>query len=141
MRLHAALKAAKYYEMIHGDLTLANMIWSVLKSFEDQWDALVERKYSNDPKVTNLTKDISAPKLLESFYLYLRMVVGKHGITLYYVVHNLLAVYDPAPPLIDGDPYSEEHGIVEDELIFRASNVHSLFKQDAADVFQRRIRY
>ena len=117
MRLHAALKAAKYYEMIHGDLTLANMIWSVLKRFEDQWDALVERKYSNDPKVTNLTKDISAPKLMESFYLYLRMVLGKRGIPLYYVVRDLTAVSDPEPPLINGEPYSEEHGILEDELI------------------------
>ena len=41
------------------------------------------------------------------------------------------------PPLIDGGPYSEEHGSLEDKLIFYASYVHSLFNQNAADLFQR----
>ena len=124
MRLHAAQKASKYYEMIHCDLTPANMGWNVLKSFEDQWDALVERKDSDDPIAPNLAKGISVPKLLKSFYLYLRTVVGKLGIPLYYVVRNLAAVSDPVPPLIDGGLYSEEHGSLEDKLIFRASHVH-----------------
>ena len=44
MRLHATQKAAKYYNIIHSDMTPSNMSWSVLKSFEEQWDALVERK-------------------------------------------------------------------------------------------------
>ena len=72
MRLHAARKAEKYYEMIHRDLTPANMSWSFLKIFEEQWDALVERKDSNDTIVPKLTNGISVPKCLESFYLYLR---------------------------------------------------------------------
>ena len=67
----------------------------------------------------------------------MRTVVGKRGTPLYYVVRDLLAVSDTSPPLIDGEPYFEEHGRLEDKLIFRASHVHSLFKQDAADVFQR----
>ena len=89
------------------------MSWSVLKSFEEQWDAIVERKDIDDPIVPKLTKGISVPKLLESFYLYLRTVVGKRGIPLYYFLRKLSAVSDPAPPLIDGDPYSEEHDIIE----------------------------
>ena len=107
MRLHAARKAAKYYEMIHRDLTLANTSWSVLKSFEEKWDELVERRDRYDIIIPKLAKGISVPKCLESVYLYLRTVVGKRGIRLYYVVRNLAAVYDPAPPLIDGELYSE----------------------------------
>ena len=64
MRLHADLKAANYYENIHCDLTPSNMIWIVLKIFEEKWDALVERKDKNDPIVPNLTKGISVPKWL-----------------------------------------------------------------------------
>ena len=44
MRLHATQKAAKYYEIIHSDMTPSNMSWNVLKRFEEQWDAIVERK-------------------------------------------------------------------------------------------------
>ena len=118
MRLHAARKATKYYEMIHRDMTPANMSWSVMKSFEERWDALVERKDSDDPIVPKLTKGISVPKWLEYFYLYLRTVIGKRGIPLYSVVCDLVAVSEPAPPLIYGEPYSEEHERLEEELIF-----------------------
>ena len=65
------------------------------------------------------------------------MVVDKRGIPLYYVVRNLAPVSNPEPPLIDEESYSEEHDSPDDELIFRALHVHSLFKQDTADVFQR----
>ena len=104
MRLHAARKAAKYYEMIHRDLTPTKTIWSVLEIFEEQWDALVEREDSNDPIIPKLTKGISVPNWLESFYLYLRTVVGKRGIILYYVARDLESVSDTATPLIDGEP-------------------------------------
>ena len=85
--------------MIHRDMTPANMIWSVLKIFEEQWYALVERQDSDDPIVSKLNNSISVPKWLESFYLYLRAVIGKCGIPLYYVVRDLAVVYDPVPPL------------------------------------------
>ena len=98
MRLHADRKAAKYSEMIYRDLNPANLRWSVLKNIEEQWDALVERKYSYDPIVPNITKGISVPKCLESFYLYLGTVVGKRGIPLYYMVSNLAALSGPATP-------------------------------------------
>ena len=98
MRLHAAQKAVKYYRMIHRDLTPANMIWCVLKRFEEQRDALVERENRNYPIVPKLTKGISVPKWLESFYLSLRTVIGKLGIPLYYVVHDLSALSNYAPP-------------------------------------------
>ena len=79
MRLHAAQKAAKYYEMIHCDLTLANTSWSVLKIFEEQWDELVERRDIYDIIIPKLAKGISVTKWLESVYLYLRTVVGKRA--------------------------------------------------------------
>ena len=58
MRLHAARKAAKYYETIHRDLTPANIKWSVLKIFEEKCYALVEKKYIDDPIVPKITKGI-----------------------------------------------------------------------------------
>ena len=66
--------------------------------------ALVEKKDSNDTIIPKLTKGISVPKLLESFYLYLRTVICKRGIPLYYVVCDLAAIFDPEPPLINGYP-------------------------------------
>ena len=65
MRLHTDRNSAKYYEMIHRDMIPVNMSWSVLKSFEEQWDAIVERKDSDYPIVPKLTKGISVPKWLE----------------------------------------------------------------------------
>ena len=84
---------------------------------------LLKEKYRNDPIITNITKGISVPKWLEYFYLYLRTVVGKRGIILYYVARDLESVSDPATPLIYGEPYSEEHDSLEYELIFCASHV------------------
>ena len=97
---------------------------------------LLKEKYRNDPIVPKPTKGISAPKCLKYFYICLRTVVGKRGIPFYYVVRELEAVSNPAPPLINGEPYSEDNGRLENDLIIRALHVHSLFKQDAADVFQ-----
>ena len=64
IRLHVARKVAKYYEMIHRDLAPANMIWIVLKIFEEHWGALVENKDSDDPIVPKLAKGVSVPKMV-----------------------------------------------------------------------------
>ena len=67
IRLHAAQNSEKYYDMIHRDMTPANMSWIFLKIFEEKLDALVESEYRDDTIVTNLDKGISVPKWLESF--------------------------------------------------------------------------
>ena len=58
MRPHADWKSVKYYDMIHRDLTPANIKWSVLKIFEEKCYALVEKKYIDDPIVPKITKGI-----------------------------------------------------------------------------------
>ena len=47
-----------------------------------------------------------------------------------------VAVAAPAPPFAIDQPYSEEHGGLEDELIAQAFHSHALFKFDNWEVHQ-----
>ena len=42
-----------------------------------------------------------------------------------------------APALAAGEPYSLEHGSVEQELVARASHTHALFREDNLDVYYK----
>jgi hypothetical protein len=54
---------------------------------------------------------------------------------LYYVIQADVAVLGAEPRLATGQPYSDEHGSVEAEMIARASHVHALFREDNAKVY------
>ncbi len=54
-----------------------------------------------------------------------------------YVVSKKAAVAAVAPPLLAGEPHSEEHvGSIEGDMIRRMSLAHPLFKVDNGVVFE-----
>ena len=125
-----ALKIAKYYEMTQRLLTPANMSWADLKIFEEQWNALMEKKEVTTPLVPKLAKGLHLPKWLESFKMYCRNIIGTHGVPICYIMRPNVAVSMPAPPLEIDQPYSEEYGSLENELIEQAPHTHVLYKSD-----------
>lgn len=135
MRLLVALHAAKYYELTTRALEPDNMSWTVLKSFDEQSKALLERKDTKDPEIPKLTKGLSVPKWAEAIRIHLRAVIGVRGVPLLYVVRTNAAVSAIPPVLLPDEPHSEEHGSIEQEMVARASHRHALFKVDNGAVY------
>ena len=59
MRLLVALHAVKYYELTSCTMEPENMSRTVLKSFDEQSKALLERKDAKGPEIPKLTKGLS----------------------------------------------------------------------------------
>jgi hypothetical protein len=131
-------QAARFYEDTGRELNPENMLWSVIKRFDEQFKALMARKTGDSFYVPpKLTKNFSTHKWLESFVLWLRQKVGVRNCPLKYVVRELATVAVLAPPLEAGEPHSEEHGgSIEGDMIARMSHLHSLFKVDNGVVFE-----
>eukprot|EP00957_Ditylum_brightwellii_P043173 3271697-Ditylum_brightwellii.AAC.1 len=69
----------------------------------------------------------------ESFHDFLNRCIGVCMIPLAYAVQQK-SVVEPnaASAIAAGQPYSAEHGSVEDEIIARATHEHPLYQQDNA---------
>ena len=136
MRLTAATKLVRYYAMVGRPLTPANMAWNtVMQNFNEQWKALEERKENKNPDVPKITKALPVIKWTEAFTDYLSRAIGVRMIPLAYVIRPEADVPAAAPALAAGEPYSLEHGSVEQELVARASHMHALFREDNSDVY------
>ena len=135
-RLKTAMDIAKYYGTVNRDLTAANMRWTpVIRNFQEHWKALVDRKDEDDPDVPKISKALPVMKWAEAFPDFLQRVIGARTIPLTYVIRETVAVADPPPALAQNQPYSEEHGSVEEELIARANHTHALYREDNQSVY------
>ena len=52
----------------------------ILKNFEEQWNALIEKKDSLALLIPKLMKRFPIPKWLESSKMYNRNIIGAHGV-------------------------------------------------------------
>ena len=138
-RLIAATDIVRFYETVGRPLTPACMRWQpVIKSFMEHWKALSDRKVDHDlPEVPKVTKTLTITKWTEAMADYLQRVIGSRTIPLSYVIRKEADVPVAAPVLAANQPYSEEHGSVEDELIARASHTHALYQTDNAEVYYK----
>jgi hypothetical protein len=135
MHLKGALKIAKFYESIDGDLDPENMTWLVIKYFLDQWKALMERKKEDHGLAPKLTKSCPAYKWLESFHLHLGKKVGVRKAPLLYVVRAVADVPAIALPCQAGEPHSEVNESIEGDMAARLLHTHALYKIDNGLVF------
>ena len=128
MRLMAVTKLVRYYVMVGHPLTPANMAWNtVMRNFNEQWQALEEQKENENPDIPKITKALPVIKWTEAFADYLSCAIGVRMIPLAYVIRPEADVPVAAPALAAGKPYLLEHGLVEQELVARASHTHALF--------------
>ena len=103
------------------------MRWEpVIKNFKNHWKALTERKKEDNPDTPKISRGLPIINWTEAFFDFLHRVIGVRTIPLAYVVRQDAAVPVAVPPLAAGQPYSEEYGSVEAELIARASHNHPL---------------
>lgn len=135
-RLTAAANLVRYYETVARPLTPANMKWEpVVKNFMSHWKALTERKKEDNPDTPKITRSLPIINWTEAFFDFLHRVIGVRTIPLAYVVRAEAEVPVAVPALASGQPYGEEYGSAEAELIARASHNHPLFREDNASVY------
>ena len=135
-RISVACDAVRFYRETGRPLTVDNMQWNqVLKNFEVQWKALKSRKEDDEPEVPKITKALPIIKWTEAFKDFLSRVIGSRTIPLSYVTRDDV-VPGVAQQLVQHQPYSEEHGSVEGELIARAKHDHPLYRDDNKAVYQ-----
>lgn len=136
-RLEVALEGVHYYQMIGRPITPGNMDWQVLELFQIEWEAIEElKKDKSDGTAPKLTKGMAVPKYLHALEVYLEGIMGIRKIPLSYVIRQNPTPQVPAPPLLEGHPYSQEHGSVMGEMVARASHQHPLFRHDDGKVFE-----
>ena len=136
IRLRVSAELVRYYQTVGQELSAANMQWNPIgKKFQQHWKALEDRKKDDTPDTPKITKSLPIIKWTEAFADHLSRVCGARTIPLSYVIRQHDIVPAAAPPLINREPYSEEHGSVEDELVACASHNHPLFRDDNAQVY------
>ncbi len=74
-------------------------------------------------------------KWLESVRNHLNQVIGVCYAPPSYLICEIATV-NPVPPVLQvGEPFAEEYGSVEGEMIVRLSHTHPLYKLDNGQVF------
>ena len=137
-RLEVAGNLARFYTEIDRPLTPANMKWThVMSRFKHLWKAIQDRKKSDEPSTPVISKSLPIIRWTEAFRDHLHRCIGVRSIPLAYVIRKDEVVVAICPPLTPDQPYSEEWGSVEDDLINRASHDHGLFRDDNASVYYK----
>jgi hypothetical protein len=137
-RLIVACELVRYYETVGRTLSAANLQWNtVMKNFEIQWKALMDKKSKDEPETPKISKSLNIMKWSEAFRDILHRCIGVRNVPIVYVIRENAAVPAVEPPLMAGQPHSTEAGSVEMELTNRASHVHPLFREDNESVYHR----
>jgi hypothetical protein len=63
IRMHGVRLIMAYYRMVGRDVSANNLFWPVVKSFVEQWKALLEKKKADVGQAPKLTKDRVIHKL------------------------------------------------------------------------------
>ena len=135
-RLAATAKCVRFYNMIDRPIDHLNIHWTpVVKNFDIQWKALVDRKKSDEPDIPKISRTLPVLKWMEAFSDYLHRVIGSRMIPLAYVIREHANPPGTAPPRANSQPHSEEHRSVEMDMIMRASHDHAPFRGDNAKVY------
>ena len=106
-----------------------------MRNFYDLWKAIVARRAAEDPATPTITKALPIIKWTEAFRDHLYRCIGSRHISLAYVVRDSELVSGLCPLLKTDQPYSDEHGSINDDLIAYASHTNGLFRDNNADVY------
>ena len=130
--------ASKFYDDIGHALYPDNMMWLVIKRFNEHHKALMARKAGGSIYVPpKLTKNFSTYKWLELFVLCVCQKDGVRNCPLEYIVCEVTVVAAICPPLKPFEPHLAQHGgSIKGDMIACMSHAHSLVKVDNGAVFE-----
>jgi len=134
-RLQQACDLVRYYETTGRPITSQNIAYPIIRRFSLQWQSLKDRREDDDAALPKVSRALPILKWFEAFDDFLSRTIGVRYIPLSYVVRGDANVPAPPPDLANGEPFSDEYGSVEGELIARASHTHGLFRDDNASIY------
>ena len=131
MRLKVDTKAVKYFNSIDRPLTMNMMTWdNYLRNFKMEWEYLQEmKKGNNDSSLPIILKTLPIDKWFEAHKTYCTTYVGQSGCTLSWIYREESDV-PTAEALAPDQPYSAEHGLVDEEMVQRLARAGCQFKAD-----------
>ena len=135
IRMHGVRLILAYYRLVGRDVNADDLFWPVVKSFVEQWKALLEKKKADVGQPPKLTKDKLIYKWLESFEQYLSDKIGVRNAPLTYLTRPTVA----APALLarePDEPFSSNFASIEEELKNCVRHSHNLYKADNNALFQ-----
>ena len=135
IRMHGVRLIMAYYRMVGRVVVADDLLWPVVKSFVEQWQALLEKKKADVGQAPKLTKDRVIYKWLESFQQYLSDKIGVRNGPFTYLTRQQVA-RPVLLPRVPGEPYSSEYTSIEEELRFCLSHVHNLYRPDNNALYQ-----
>jgi hypothetical protein len=92
-RLIVACELVRYYETVGRALTAANLQWNrVMKNFEIQWTALMDKKSKDEPGTPKISKSLNIMKWSEAFRGILHRCIGVRNVPIVYVIRESAAV-------------------------------------------------
>ena len=116
-----------------------------IKTFNDHWKSLKARKDETNPEVPKISKTLHIMKWTEAFSDFTRRVIGTRTIPLSYVIRETVDVPSAAPALsrlsgstaetLRQQPFSDDFGSVEEELIGCATHFHPLYCNNNATIY------
>ena len=106
-----------------------------MKNLSIQWKSLKVRKDREAPRVKNITKALPIIKWTEDFADYINCIIGVRMIPLAYMIRETVEVPPAAPFLMAGQPHLKKNGLVEGEIVARASYTHALYLYENAKVY------
>jgi hypothetical protein len=137
-RLKVASKCLRYYETVAREATAGNMRWNVLRNFELQHRALLEKKAEADPEVPKVsTRSLPVMQWSEAMVDVLDQCIGAQDAPLSYLVRAEEDVPNPCPPIMANRPHAAEYATIERELIARASHTHALATVDNDKLYSK----
>ena len=135
--LIAASVAIKFYDTCGYRITIENMQRGIVLAIYETVKNLEERKKdTSSKKLTKLVGNNSLPFWLPKAMAELDSMIGTRSIPLSYLIReNILALAEDQ--LIQGQAFSQENGLITNELIWRATHDHSLTKEDNCIFFEK----
>ena len=135
-RLTVMANLVRYYFSVAVATSATNMVWTTIgRNFEQQWEAIIEKKAATMPAVPKISKSLPALKWIEAMeYFFIRVYGCRYG-PLAYVVRLLAAVDPTAPARVTNCPHGIGFDSIAQEMIARLSHNHPKFREDNALVF------
>ena len=135
-RLMNTAKLIRFYVATNRTYEHGDVMWNPIgKNFSEQWKVLMEKKDKEPNDVPKISKSLPIIKWMEPFRDHCSQIIGARDIPLYYVIRPEATADATEPDRAQHQPYSVKYGSIEEDLIYRSSQNHHLFKEDDRAVY------
>ena len=127
-RIEVAYNLIRFYETIGRPLRAAKLKWgTIIHKFGLLWKLLEARQFVVHPTTPLITKELPIMKWIEVFEDHLHCCIGFYMIPLSYITYTDVGFAPLCLSLKTDELFFEEWGMIEMNMIVRASHNHVLY--------------